>query len=191
MTFEEWFALDEDEPGELVDGLLVEAEMTNCGHETVVVWLTEHFRLWGRTRGRAFVLGSGVKYKVTPRRGRMPDASVFLPGDPAPPRDGVVQVPPSIAVEVVSATPRDQRRDRIEKTAEYAVFGIRWYWIIDPQVRTFEIFELGADGRYVRALGASDGVVESVPGCEGLVLDLSSLWAEIDALPEGEVGAPG
>ncbi len=97
-----------------------------------------------------------------------------------------MRVPPSIAVEVVSLAPRHQRRDRVEKVDDYARFGIRWYWLLDPAARTLQILELGADGRYVVALGATDGVVESVPGCEGLRLDLDGLWREIDALPEDD-----
>jgi Uma2 family endonuclease len=116
----------------------------------------------------------------------MPDLCVYLRGDRLPHRLGLVRVPPSIAVEVVSPTARDARRDRVEKMAEYAEFGIRWYWLVDPQMRTLEIVELGAGGRYTPALKAGNEVVSTVPGCEGLTLDLPALWARIDALPEGE-----
>jgi hypothetical protein len=50
-----------------------------------------------------------------------------------------------------------------------------------------EMFELGSDGRYVRALAAAGGVLSDVPGCEGLTLELDSLWAELDRL-EDETG---
>jgi len=189
MTFEEWADMDEDEPGELLDGQLEEEEVPNLAHETAVGWLIQYLRAWVVPQG-GVVGGSEGKFKVSPRRGRKPDLFVYLPGTRRPRgRDSLLTHPPDVLVEIVSTRPRDARRDRVEKTSEYAAFGVRYYWILDPWVRTFEIFELGADGRYVRALGVAEGNVAAVPGCAGLSLDLDALWAEIDRLdvePEGE-----
>ena len=84
-------------------------------------------------------------------------------------------------VEVVSPTPQDGRRDRVEKLYEYAAFGVRWYWIVDPRLRTLEILKLGDDRHYAHVLSASDGAIE-MPGCEGLTIDLDELWREIDEI---------
>jgi hypothetical protein len=43
------------------------------------------------------------------------------------------------------------------------------------------VFELGRDGRYVRAFAAAEGAVEP-PGLPGLVLPLDALWAQVSLL---------
>jgi Uma2 family endonuclease len=181
MSLAEWAALAEDEPGELLDDRLVEEEVPDYVHEVIVAWLIRILGSWLAPQG-GFIGGSEARFAVSARRGRKPDVSVYLPGGNVPPRRGLVRVPPDIVVEVVSATPRDGRRDRVEKMDEYAAFGVRFYWIADPEFRSLEIFELGADGRYARALAATEGVVAVVPGCGGLSIDLDSLWREIDRL---------
>ena len=70
----------------------------------------------------------------------------------------------------------------MEKLADYAAFGVAWYWLLDPQLRSLEVLELDAQGRYLHALGASTGTLRQIPGCEGLTLDLDELWAAIDNL---------
>ena len=178
MTLEEWAALDEEVEGELVDGILEEEEMPSFLHEIVVAWLIRTLHTWARRR-RGLVASSETKIAVGPRRGRKPDVSVYLPGRVPPLSDALVRVPPHVAVEVASPRPRDVRRDRVEKLGDYARAGIRYYWIVDPQLRSLEIFELGRDGRYTVALTASRGRVRA-PGCRGLSVDLDALWAEVD-----------
>src|SRR5260221_13028008 len=134
MSVDEWFALTEDEPAELVDGVLVEEQVPDVTNELIVAWIVTVLRNWMRGRG-GIVLGSGTKLKLGERRGRMPDASAYLPGGAKPPPRGPVPVPPDIAIEIVSPTPRDMRRDRIEKMSDYAEFKIRFYWLVDPVAR--------------------------------------------------------
>jgi hypothetical protein len=49
---------------------------------------------------------------------------------------------------------------------------VRWYRLVDPEMRTFEVLELGADGRYAHAVAATVGVLASVSGCEALRIDV-------------------
>jgi Uma2 family endonuclease len=179
LSLEEWAAMPEDEPGELVNGRLVEEEDGGYAHELIIGWLIRILGTWAAARGGR-VGTSDAKFAVMPARGRKPDLTVYLPGSPKPPARGLIRVPPDIAVEVVSPTPRDGRRDRVEKVKEYAAFRVRWYWIVDPQLRSLEIFELGADGRYAVAAGATEGVLDSIPGGDGLTLDIDALWREMD-----------
>ena len=180
MSIEEWAAMPEDEPGELVNGRLVEEEMADYEHETVVSFANAALRGWVVPRG-GFVASSEAKFAVGREQGRKPDLSVYLPGGSIPTRHGPIRVPPDIVIEVISLTALDARRDRIEKVADYASFGVRWYWLIDPASRVLEIFELAKDRRYVRMLAAAEGSIP-IPGCVDLTLDLDALWAELDRL---------
>jgi Uma2 family endonuclease len=180
MTLEEWADLPDEVPGEFVNGRLVEEEVPDYLHEVLIAWLVWTLGNWGYERG-VIVGGSGAKFGISPIRGRKPDLSVFFPGR-RPPARGLVRNQPDIAVEVVSSSRRDQRRDREEKMAEYADFGIPYYWIVDPQQRRFEVYGLAADGAYRCAVAQANGVLATVPGCDGLSLDLDVMWAKVDEL---------
>jgi Uma2 family endonuclease len=185
LSIEEWADLDEDVEGEFVDGRVEEEEMPSILHEVVVSWLVCWLGVWVTPRG-GFVLGSETRFRLSSSRGRKPDVAVYLPGRPLPARNAAAtRRPPSIVIEVLSSRPRDVRRDVVEKKREYAAFGVPYYWIIDPVACTFEIFELGADGRYAVSLSAAEGE-HPVPGCAELTLDLDALWARAERLAENE-----
>lgn len=180
MSVNEWSELPEDVPGELVDGRLVEEEVPDYVHEVLVAWLARVLGNWADDSG-AVVAASGAKFPVTPTHGRKPDLSVFLRGR-RPPARGIVTVPPDIAIEVVSCSPRDVLRDREAKMLEYAEFGVRYYWLVDPGRRSFEIRALQSNGSYEAAVVQGEGRVESVPGCDGLAVDLDAMWSKRDEL---------
>jgi len=185
MTTEQWADMDEDEPGELVAGRLEEEEMPTALHEAVALWLAAALRAWLSPLG-GMAFGAELKFVVRERCGRKADASGYLPGRPLPGRSqAATRRPPSIVVEVLSPRPRDVRRDLVDKLSEYAAFGVASYWIVDPLARTFEVRELHRDRSPVVVLSAAEGA-HAIPGCEGLVIDLDALWAEVERLPEDE-----
>src|SRR5438046_10395430 len=101
LTLEQWAAMPEDEPGELVDGRLEEEEMPDFVHELIVTWLGHAFRSWLSGLG-GFVGGWGVKLAVGLRRGREPDLSGALAGGGWPARRGLGRLPPRVVADVFS-----------------------------------------------------------------------------------------
>ena len=69
---------------------------------------------------------------------------------------------PLLVVEVLS--PSTTRHDRGRKARRYAALGIPHYWIVDPDARRIEYFELTA------------GDYESRDSFEDLVIDFPALW---------------
>jgi Uma2 family endonuclease len=174
VSLEEWSALDEDDARELVRGALEEGEVPDRVHELVVAWLVAVLGPWARRRG-GFVFASGLKLVVRKDTGRMADVVCYLRG--RRPDDGVVRSPPDVVVEVISPRPRDARRDRVEKLADYAEMGAKQYWLVDPRLRTFEVWKLDRRRRYVCVAAASRGTLAVGP-----TLDLDALWAEVKRL---------
>jgi Uma2 family endonuclease len=181
VTIDDWAALDEDDSRELVDGVLEEAEVPSALHEIIVTWLLLLLGPYFESRG-GFTLGA-IKLAIRPRRGRIPDLACYGAGKRVP-REGVVSVPPDVVIEVVSSRLEDERRDRIAKPEDYAELGAKHYWIVDPWLRSIEIFGLDDHGRYVRPVATTVGEIHPVPGLPELTVDVDAMWARIDRLGE-------
>jgi Uma2 family endonuclease len=181
VTWEDFLALDEDDPRELIDGVLVEVDVPTELHEHIVIALGSFLFMWARTHGGR-VLGSGYRVRISDRRGVMPDVQYFGPESARRlEQPGLAEGHPDLAVEVVSETSR--RYDRVTKLGWYAEIGTPEYWIVDPAAHTLERLLL-RDGRFVIAEALAEDAAfrpESFPGLEIL---LAELWI----LP-GEGGA--
>jgi len=71
------------------------------------------------------------------------------------PDESVIELVPDWVAEVVS--PSTERIDRGRKCEAYGLMGVAWYWIVDPEKRTVDVFT-NVRGRMVpeRSLGGDD-----------------------------------
>src|SRR5881275_1256091 len=84
-----------------------------------------------------------------------------------------IEGPADLVIEIVS--PESDERDWQTKRAEYAAAGIPEYWVLDRDRRDAAFFVLAADGTYVRAPLAGDGVFHSAV-LPGFWLRVEWLW---------------
>ena len=83
---------------------------------------------------------------------------------------------PDLVVEILS--PSTASKDIKTKLLLYQKFGVREYWIIDPDKDTVEILSLDEKGRYViRQREEKEGTVESIH-FKGLKVELTALFSE-------------
>jgi len=69
-----------------------------------------------------------------------PDLIFIAAGRESIVTERAIEGPPDLAVEILS--PWSGRRDRVAKAALYARHGIRHYWVVDPDARLLEAYEL-------------------------------------------------
>ncbi len=178
VGWDEFVLLDEDDPRELVDGVLVEIEVPGFRHERTVGVLMIRLGAWVEVRNRGVVLPSGYKVRITDRRGVMPDVQ-FISKEKLPLLDenGLTRGAPDLVVEVIS--PSSHHYDCVVKRDWYAAVGVAEYWIVDPEARTLERLVLGLDGRYATAAKLGDDAIFEPESFPGLSIALSDLWVDV------------
>jgi Uma2 family endonuclease len=85
-----------------------------------------------------------------------------------------VEGAPTLVVEILS--PTTYRTDRVTKAQLYAKHNVPNYWLIDPDQRTLEAYELVID-HYDLAASTRDAEVFAPSLFPGLSIHLSDLWA--------------
>ncbi|HHW43526.1 MAG TPA: Uma2 family endonuclease [Desulfotomaculum sp.] len=81
---------------------------------------------------------------------------------------------PDLVVEILS--PTTAKRDKVTKAHVYALYGVKYYWLVDPDSTMVEEYRLEGEG-YVpvsRGAGNAPFTPEIFPG---LAVDLGKVWA--------------
>jgi Uma2 family endonuclease len=81
---------------------------------------------------------------------------------------------PDLVVEILS--PSNREHDLVRKFAIYARYGIREYWIVDPDEQTLRVYAL-SDGQY--ALHEYEGGLARSVVLAGLTVDVAALFADL------------
>jgi Uma2 family endonuclease len=178
LTLDEYLDA-EVEPGyrcELARGIIEVTNVPNDPHGEVVYHIYLALGAYDRTHPgliRRFG-GAGEFQFVLPAMvsGRNPDVAVVLQGTP---KDDRGRRPASFAVEVVSEGAEARERDYVTRRVEYLAYGLREYWIVDPEQRRVAILVRDGDA-WVERIVEGDDSAESLV-LPGFVVPLSELWA--------------
>jgi Uma2 family endonuclease len=85
-----------------------------------------------------------------------------------------IEGPPTLVIEILS--PTTHRTDRVAKAQLYAQYQVPHYWLVDPDRRTLEGYELVID-HYDLIASARDAELFDPLLFPGLSIQLSDLWA--------------
>jgi Uma2 family endonuclease len=170
MTYEEFLAwADEDTLAEWVDGEVVMYTPASDRHQDLARFLTSVLGVYVETHSLGVIRPAPFQMKL--EHGREPDLLFVAQEHLKRLKETHLDGPADLVVEIVS--PESVGRDRGEKFYEYAQGGVPEYWLIDPQTKQAEFYQL-EEGRYRVAFSGDEGRYQA--------LVLPDFWLRVEWL---------
>ncbi len=142
---------------ELIDGVLVEKAM-GIRESILASFLAHLIHDFLGVNAEGIVLGADGMIRTFPGQVRIPDVSFIswenLPNDEVP-DEGISNIAPNLAVEVLSPSNTKAEIDR--KLQDYFRAGVELVWVIDPKTRTAKAYTSPIDVVPISKTGSLDG----------------------------------
>ena len=142
FTYEDYKSLPDDKRYELLEGELVMVPSPRELHQRIARNLG--FILWELLRGRGEVYLAPFDVVLAEDTVVQPDI-IFIAEERA---DIItadnVRGAPDLIIEILSENTAE--RDRIAKRLIYAKYGVKEYWLVDPQLKNVEVLQLKEQG---------------------------------------------
>jgi Uma2 family endonuclease len=177
-TYEDLFTLPENVIGEIVNGRLVAQPRPAPRH-------AHAYSALGGELGPPFDKGRGGPggWWILDEPEVHLDADILVPDLAGWRRERMSHLPetawfalaPDWVCEILS--PGTARFDRAEKLPVYLRHGVKHAWLVDPDLKTLEVFE-SQNGKWVLLTVLEDAAPVSQPPFDAITFDLSSLWAD-------------
>ena len=161
VTFEEFLDwLDEDTLAEWVEGEIIMASPASLPHQNIGSLLEKLLGIHVEVHDLGLVLRAPFVMKLADRpSGREPDL-LFVQRDRLHLlKNTYLDGAADLVIEIIS--PESIGRDRGDKFVEYERAGVKEYWLIDPERKYAEFYELDESGRYRLAQIGNDRIYRS------------------------------
>jgi len=179
MSYEEFLDwADEDTLAEWVDGKVIMTSPASRPHQKLVSFLNRVVGDYVEFHQLGEFLIAPFQMRLA-NSGREPDCLFVSTNHLDRLRRTYLDGPADLVVEIIS--PESIGRDRGDKFFEYEEAGIPEFWLLDPQTRRAEFYQLDAAGRY-QPIQPVDGVYRSAI-ITGFWLREEWLWQEPLPLP--------
>jgi len=163
-----------NQPCELWDGELTMSPAPSFYHQEIVLRFSHELYNWVFSRKLGKVVSGPIDMVLSPHRVMQPDV-VYIARERLDIIAKTINGPVDLAAEVISLG--DRTRDRIEKRDLYEQYGIKEYWLIDPEAKTVEVLHL-EQGRYQLFMRATPGQIAASKLLPGFEIAVTSLLQE-------------
>ena len=144
LTYEDYLKTSDDERYELLDGELFILPAPSIAHQHVAVKLATRLDTFVEDKDLGVVYSAPTDVVLSETHVVQPDL-MFISSERADiVTSANIQGAPDLIVEFRSDSTAE--RDENLKRKLYAEYGVKEYWLADPDARTITILLLGADG---------------------------------------------
>ncbi|WP_338833512.1 hypothetical protein MHLNE_24430 [Moorella humiferrea] len=178
-TYDDYIRLDDDNRYEVVEGELLLTPSPGFKHQDVVRKLAGLLSAWIEGQNLGVVITAPFDVVLARDTVLQPDI-VYLARENYHRLTNVcLQGAPDLVIEVIS--PSTIRRDRISKSRLYLKYGVKEYWLVDPEGGTVEIFTNTPEGWRLAGTFSQEEVLNS-PLLPGLAVDLTAVFTHPQGL---------
>lgn len=142
---------------DLIEGVFVMASPASFRHSELQAFLLTVMRNFVNARNLGVILGENSACRLNEDNVYQPDVSFLSRERLHLAGEVYIQGPPDLVVEIIS--PSSRRYDLVEKRINYARFGVREYWVVDPIERSATVSEM-MQGEWI-SIYAEAGVLRS------------------------------
>lgn len=140
VTYDDYMPMPDDgQRYEVREGELFVAPSPDCAHQDVIWGLGSSLRRFVQANRLGVVVGAPMDVVLAFNTIVQPDL-LFIREDRRGLISDRVHGPPDLCVEALS--PSTSSHDHTRKKVLYARFGVREYWIVDPDGETITVFTL-------------------------------------------------
>ena len=173
FTYNDYLQLPEDKRYELIEGEFFMVPSPNTSHQDALQNLFRTLDTYVRNRGLGKIYLAPLDILLSEVNVLQPDLLFISRERLGIITDKNIQGAPDLVVEILS--PATAQRDKELKQKLYAKFGVREYWIADPNTKTIEVMSLAEEG--FESVGTyQEGTVMASPLLRGLSIEVREIF---------------
>jgi len=159
-TVKDYKLLPEGAPYQLIEGELVMTPSPTTFHQIISGNINERIRVFVKEKSAGLVLYAPIDIYLDDDNVFQPDIVFISKQRQKFIKDDGIHGAPDIVVEILS--PSTAYYDIKKKYRIYEKFGVKEYWIVDPDMKSVELYSLTEQGKFLLSANLSEqGIIKS------------------------------
>ncbi|RLE13973.1 Uma2 family endonuclease [Candidatus Aerophobetes bacterium] len=173
FTYQDYLLLPEDKRYEIIEGELIIVPSPGFTHQSISGNLGFLLRRFIREKKLGIILNAPMDVVLSEENVVQPDILFISKKRASIITEKNIQGAPDLVIEILS--PNTKKKDSILKRKLYAKFGVKEFWLVDPEKKEIEVLTFKKEGFERTGLYHQDEVLIS-PLLPGLKIPLREVF---------------